>query len=334
MARRGEGPVVHVLGSLAAGGAERFVVDLLPELARTGHDTALVCLAHQRDPAAQRMLAKLERNDIPLFEGPAGRVRTRSVLAYRNALRSLRPGVVHLHNLNTDAAHFLLHYVLGGAPYLGARTIHSTQLKITPLTRLALRFNPIAGTIFCSDAARDLNSGFIPGIHATIPNGIAFEGPPRDSHSSGEAKRELDLDPEICHFVCVGRFSGESPGRAPKAHDALIEAWRRGGLGRDRALLHLLGDGSLRPELESMAAGDPSIRFHGVVGDVATWLHGADCFVMPSRWEGMPMAAMEAIGTGLPCIFTRIPPIAALDPPLACTSAPSAVESLARALRQ
>ena len=279
------------------------------------------------------MLAKLEASQIPVFEGPTARVRLRDVLAYRSALRSLRPRIVHLHNLNTEAAHFLVHRFLGEAAYLGIRTIHNTELRIGPLTALALRWNPIAGTIFCSEAARKHNASRVRGSHVTIPNGVAFEAPPRDARRALAAQQELSLDPDACHFVCVGRFSGETPQSAPKAHDTLIRAWRHGELGKQHAQLHLLGDGVLRPQLESLAAGDPSIHLHGVVGDVPRWLVAADCFVMPSRWEGMPMAAVEAIGAGLPCIFSRIPPLVELDPPAVGWCEPGDVASLAEALR-
>jgi len=170
------------------------------------------------------MIATLDHSDIALFEGPTAKVRARAVGAYRAALRSLRPSVVHLHNLNTDAAHLLVNRFLGVPPYVGVRTIHSTQLRLTPLTRLALRFNPVSGTIFCSSAVRNQNEGLVGGSHVTIANGLAFEAAPRDAGSSRSAKLELGLDPEMCHFVCVGRFSGATPDRAPKAHDTLIQA--------------------------------------------------------------------------------------------------------------
>jgi len=39
-----------------------------------------------------------------------------------------------------------------------------------------------------------------------------------------------------------------------------------------------------------------------------TWLKWADCFVLPSRREGLSNALLEAMSFGLPCIANDIPP--------------------------
>jgi glycosyltransferase involved in cell wall biosynthesis len=98
----------------------------------------------------------------------------------------------------------------------------------------------------------------------------------------------------------------------------------------ERGELHLLGDGELRPALESMASGDASIHFHGVRSDVRRWLAAVDGFVMPSRWEGLPISAIEAIGSGLPCLFSDIPSLRELGGPSVVFSEPDDFNELAR----
>ena len=53
---------------------------------------------------------------------------------------------------------------------------------------------------------------------------------------------------------------------------------------------------------------------------------------MPSRFEGLPIAAIEAVGSGLPCIFTEIPSLRELAPPVALWCKVNDVESLAAQL--
>jgi len=322
--------VVHVIGSLAAGGAERFVVDLVCELRRRGLELTLLALSRRRDAVGEAMAAALARSGVRVWSGPTERVRYRTVLAYARALRRLRPDLVHLHNVNAEAAHYLVRRFLG-FPYAGVRTVHSSRLDDSLLVRRGFAANPIGATIFCSGAARESNGSRFCGLVRTIENGVRFDWPVRTPELAHEAKRELGLDPDRLHFLCVGRIMGRKLAEAPKAHDTLVAAWRRTGLG-EGALLHVVGDGNLRPALEALAGGDPTIAFHGVRSDVRRWLLAADCFVMPSRWEGLPIAAVEALGTGLPCIFSRIPALEDLRPARAHWCEPSDVASLARAL--
>jgi Glycosyltransferase len=51
---------------------------------------------------------------------------------------------------------------------------------------------------------------------------------------------------------------------------------------------------------------DRSVIFTGSTTDTAPYLRAADAFVLPSRTEGMPVALLEAMACGLPCIATRV----------------------------
>lgn len=81
---------------------------------------------------------------------------------------------------------------------------------------------------------------------------------------------------------------------------------------RGRSLtLDVIGDGPLRPVLEELARDsgvDDLISFHGAKNKeaVAAALRGADVFVLPSLWENLPCAILEAMSTGLPIVATRV----------------------------
>jgi glycosyltransferase involved in cell wall biosynthesis len=73
--------------------------------------------------------------------------------------------------------------------------------------------------------------------------------------------------------------------------------------------LLLVGEGKIRPQLERIVAQlgiAESVEFLGARTDIVDLLQRAWCFVLPSRWEGMPNALLEAMACGLPCVATRV----------------------------
>lgn len=71
--------------------------------------------------------------------------------------------------------------------------------------------------------------------------------------------------------------------------------------------LVLLGDGEdlplARQRVKEMHM-EAAVHFMGVKNNVNEYLSMADCFVMPSLYEGLPVAAIEAQASGLPCVLS------------------------------
>lgn len=134
-----------------------------------------------------------------------------------------------------------------------------------------------------------------------IPNGV-------DSEKFRPGQRPDPARPER-DIVCVARL------QYPKGVDILLHAWgrmmRESATWRERIKprLLLIGEGPLRPQLERIAQElhiQDSVQFLGLRKDVVELLQQAWGFVLPSRWEGMPNALLEAMSCGLPCVATRV----------------------------
>jgi len=101
----------------------------------------------------------------------------------------------------------------------------------------------------------------------------------------------------------VGRFNEQ------KNHKGLLEAFRLLLQEHPRCTLDLLGDGELRQPMETYSKElgiREKVRFLGSRSDVYSYLQEADIFLMPSKFEGMPMTIIEAMGTGLPVVASPV----------------------------
>jgi glycosyltransferase involved in cell wall biosynthesis len=74
--------------------------------------------------------------------------------------------------------------------------------------------------------------------------------------------------------------------------------------------LRIYGQGELEPELAALIRElkmEDRIKLMGATDDVQSALAGASLFVLPSDFEGMPNALLEAMAAGRPCIATDCP---------------------------
>jgi glycosyltransferase involved in cell wall biosynthesis len=299
--------ILHGLGALVAGGAERACVDLALAQKRAGLDVAICCLSPRIDAAGEYWRNLLAAQSVPVIAGPTDRVGWSSVWWLRKQLVKPDLAIFHIHLDNVVLAYHLarkLHRRRYGVLRKLANMHVSSHLRLRwALNRCDIRHLVAGG----KSTAEHLRGRFRGELYC-IPNGMNFHWPIQTPEHKATAQATLGLDPGLRHWVMAGRMSGDTPATAQKAHDTLIQAWRQASAGAAGGRLHLLGDGNLRPALEAMAGGDPSIIFHGVVAGVERWLLACDGFILCTRWEGLPNAAIEAAGTGVPMILSDIPP--------------------------
>lgn len=101
----------------------------------------------------------------------------------------------------------------------------------------------------------------------------------------------------------IGRFASE------KNHEYLIEIFKEMVHLDSSCVLVLVGDGGLRSRIEKKVKEynlNESVLFLGIRSDVNELYQVFDAFVFPSRFEGLPLALIEAQAAGLPCIISEV----------------------------
>jgi glycosyltransferase involved in cell wall biosynthesis len=94
-----------------------------------------------------------------------------------------------------------------------------------------------------------------------------------------------------------------------KNHALLLNAFRAAHSSMPGLRLWMVGDGSERQTLESLAAElgiAAQVTFWGQQLDVAPFFSAADAFIMSSKSEGLPISLLQAFSLGLPAIVTDV----------------------------
>jgi glycosyltransferase involved in cell wall biosynthesis len=190
-----------------------------------------------------------------------------------------------------------------GVPAI-VQTQHLPYLVAHPRKRRAFHcsIEPVDRIIAVSEGLRRtyIRVGVPPGRIVTVPNGVAPAAEPPDRAA---ARRVLGLDDDQPVVLTVARLTHM------KGQHVLLDAVPGLAARFPGLAVVLIGDGPLRERLTAQAAAlgvGSAVRFLGHRADARRLLPAADIFALPSRHEGMPLAALEAMATGLPVVATRV----------------------------
>lgn len=286
--------VAFILPSFAGGGAERVTLTLLRHLDRARVAPHLIVLS------AEGPLAGLVPSDLPMTSLGSQRLR-HALPALRRALAAQRPDVAYATIGYTNLALIALRPLLPGRPAVVVReaNLPSLSLPRTPWPRLfesAYRLlYPRADRVIASShrMAGELRGLGVPDDRLALLGNPVDEAAARQAAATPQrvAGRGLRL-------VAAGRLTQQ------KGFDRLLEPF--GALPPDSHLT-IFGDGPDRDALAAAidAAGlTDRVILAGFTGQLPAALAGADALLLPSRWEGLPNVALEALAVGTPVVAT------------------------------
>lgn len=134
-----------------------------------------------------------------------------------------------------------------------------------------------------------------------IHNGVDLAGWPASRLERRQKRLELRLAADEVLIGSAGRLDDQ------KGFDTLVAAM--GLLKKLRVRCVVLGEGPARPALEAQIRRlgiERSVMLLGERDDMTSWLSALDAFVLPSRWEGLPNALLEAMALGLPVAASAV----------------------------
>jgi glycosyltransferase involved in cell wall biosynthesis len=306
---------VAILTSLfppSVGGIQTQTLALARELASRGEEVHVVTRPAPGRPAiAEEDGVTVHRTGLARGPAPAATLAYVALAARVVSALAPRVSIVHAHQLLSPASVALVTRAVRGVPFVVtahasgtvgdvACLVHQGTLgaaRLAALARLASAFVAVSAPI------RDelLAAGIPASRIRRIPNGVdTSRFAPAGAAERAAARAALGLgDGPVA--IYAGRLSPE------KGADVLLEAWAR--MRRNGATLCVVGDGPERAPLEARAARlgiRGSVRFEGSAGDVGPWLRAADAFALPSRTEGLSLALLEAMASGLAVVATDV----------------------------
>lgn len=299
-----------------AGGVERFACELASDLALNGFDAVLASVATPRAAirfpldARVRVVHGADTRPLPAGDGVLAVLRRQSRIGSTLAgvLAHERPAAVVMNGLTTACSVLML--LRGRAPALVGRSIvcdhNHFRARSRPWQRLrAMLYPRVAALVSLTEADRPAFAALNPRT-VVIPNAAALraEAPP-------PAVRERAA-PRV---LAIGRHV------AQKGFDRLLAAWPAVQAAVPGARLRIVGSGPLEAELHAQAAAlGLTVDWAAPHADMAAEYRAAALFVLPSRYEGMPLVLLEAQAMGLPAVAFDCPtgPADVLTPETGC----------------
>ena len=286
--------IVQVMPDFGLAGAETMVENLSCGLASEGHDVLVISFFELHTAITER----IENSGIKIeYLGKKRGFDPSIVSKMRKIIKAYQPDVIHTHR-------YVLPYAFLASMGLKAKRVHTVhnvaqkeQTKVGKnINRVLFRHFNVVPVALSEEIQKTIQEVYGLPI-SRVP--VVFNGIDLSRCIVKESYARKDTF-TVLH---IGRFMDV------KNQELLLRsfAWFKGQYSDAR--LQLLGDGELKENMMQLAGQlniADAVEFAGLQSNVYPWLHNADVFILPSKFEGMPMTLIEAMGTGLPIIASNV----------------------------
>lgn len=288
-----------MIDELPPDGAERLIVDVLQNRSDE-YRYSVACLVR-----GGPLVEEIEAMGVPVhIFGVRPGFDPWAVAKVFRWLRKEQVDIVHTHLFSADSYGRLAAW-LAGVPGRFSTRHNTSQWAGSFRPRLARALSRISTAVIACGAEVGQflkeHEGVPPNKIVVIPNGINLR---RFAHIDRQAfRREIGVPEDVPLLGVIGRLHPQ------KGHEDLLAALSR--LREHGTVFRcaIVGSGELYESIAAQIAARDLQSFVTLTGqrsDIANVLGGIDVFVMSSRWEGLPMALLEAMATGKAIVSTSV----------------------------
>lgn len=288
--------ICHVITSFEAGGAQTFLVSLTKAQQQFSKKIFVISLDKiENTQFNNSLIDNLKLNGINVFSFNRKPGKNLSILkSFYNARVFFKKYDFDVINTHLPLSHLfisLLHLRIKVV-----NTIHNAPEKTSFLTRFLNKSFP---KIYCSQSAKDLNSFY--GKNKVINNGVVFN---KNEHFNKlNIYDELNIPPNSKLVISVGAL------RPQKNYIFLMDLVKNH---FDNSNIHFLVLGNIVQKIkthkEILKHNLNNLHYLGVKSNVNDYLYSCDLFLSCALFEGLPIAVLEAVFQGMPCVLSPIKP--------------------------
>lgn len=301
--------IIEIIYNLSSGGAERFVVDLSNQLAKSNE---VMIFTLRNDNIIENIFYKNELSTKVKYRNmkvPCGLSFTSLIRLYK-VIKNEKPNVVHFHISN-----IIFYFILPIIFYRKCKYFQTQHIDVSMvgkegwlffyIRKFFYKHNIVKTCAISKYNQKIMESTFSLKASKLILNGRKKCDTTKDCFLTAQEILSYKPNSASLCFLHIGRYSEQ------KNQELLIEAFNIYSEKNSDVLL-IIGRGFYEKEADTLRKiSNKSIYYLGEKHNVCDYLRFADAFCLSSRYEGMPITLIEAFSQG--CIPISTPVSGAID---------------------
>jgi len=282
--------VLHIIPTLSNGGAERLAADLCRFLDKEKFEVKVVAMKSGGERAAELKKAGIEVE----ISG-----RERSILfdffPLLKIAKAFKPDIIHTHLFGADIFGRIIAKIIGVKKVICTEQMNFDEVFYHKFFK-KLTNGMVWKIIAVSQAVKD----YVIKVEGANPKKIEIIYNATEVNKFLDENRNYELSSQI-KIGSLGRLTKQ------KNFQCLIKALAL--LPEKDFVCCLAGQGELKVELEKEIEKlnlTEKVKLVGYQNDVPSFLKSLDLFILPSSWEALGIAVLEAGAAGLPVIASAV----------------------------